>query len=185
MNLNIPVVLLDSELTMKQHVDRVAGTCRLGQLKRHVTLHTIKHLVSALILSRLDYCNSVLAGLPWSTVAPLQIVQIPGRYSSTRPTSAATWRWRSSTGCRSTTASSSSCLCWCSKHTFACVLSTSETPWRWPRTPAVGTVCAPPTPPTTLFQRSSARKTFYVAGATVWISLSLRVSEISRLHFQF
>ena len=35
----------------------------------------MKRLVSALVLSRLDYCNSVLAGLPWSTVAPLQRVQ--------------------------------------------------------------------------------------------------------------
>jgi len=35
----------------------------------------MKHLVAAVILSRLDYCNSVLAGLPWSTVAPLQRVQ--------------------------------------------------------------------------------------------------------------
>jgi len=35
----------------------------------------MKHLVAAAILGRLDYCNSVLAGLPWSTVDPLQRVQ--------------------------------------------------------------------------------------------------------------
>jgi len=35
----------------------------------------MKHLVAAVILNGLDYCNSVLAGLPWSTVAPLQRVQ--------------------------------------------------------------------------------------------------------------
>jgi len=72
-------VLLDSKMTMKRHVNRIASTCffhlrRLRQLKRNVTLHTMKHLVLALILCRLDYYNSVLAGLPWSTVAPLQKV---------------------------------------------------------------------------------------------------------------
>ena len=35
----------------------------------------MKQLVSVLILSRIDYCNSVLVGLPWSTIAPLHRVQ--------------------------------------------------------------------------------------------------------------
>ena len=73
-------VPLDSELTMKQRVNRDASTCffrlrRLRQLKCHVTSDVMNHLVVAGILSRLDYCNSLLAGLPWSTVAPLQRVQ--------------------------------------------------------------------------------------------------------------
>ena len=32
-------------------------------------------LVSAFVFSRLDYCNAILAGLPKTTVAPLQRVQ--------------------------------------------------------------------------------------------------------------
>ena len=35
----------------------------------------MKYLVAAVILGRLDYCNSVLVGLLWSTIVPLQLVQ--------------------------------------------------------------------------------------------------------------
>ena len=41
----------------------------------YITTDAMKHVVAAVILGRLDYCNSVLACLPWSTVAPLQRVQ--------------------------------------------------------------------------------------------------------------
>ena len=40
-----------------------------------LTSDVMNRLVVAVILSRLDYCNSLLAGLLWSTVAPLQRVQ--------------------------------------------------------------------------------------------------------------
>jgi len=73
-------VLLDNQLTMKHHVNRVASSCflhlrRLRQINHHVTPEAMNQLVAAVILGRLDYCNSVLAGLPWSTAAPLQRVQ--------------------------------------------------------------------------------------------------------------
>jgi len=64
---------------MKSHISRITSACfyqlrRLhavqGQLGQEVT----GRLVSAFILSRLDYCNAVLAGLPASTLAPLQRV---------------------------------------------------------------------------------------------------------------
>ena len=35
----------------------------------------MKQLVTSLVLSRIDYCNVVLVGLPASTIAPLQRVQ--------------------------------------------------------------------------------------------------------------
>ena len=65
---------------MKQHVNKAASACfyhlrRLKQLTRHVSQDTLRQLVSAFILNRLDYCNSLLYGLPWSTIAPLQRVQ--------------------------------------------------------------------------------------------------------------
>jgi len=73
-------VLLDANLSMKQHISKVAATCyyqlqRLRQIRRCVGPEVTTQLVLALVTSRLDYCNSVLACLPQSTVEPLQRVQ--------------------------------------------------------------------------------------------------------------
>ncbi len=73
-------VLLDYELTMKKHVNKVASTCfyqlrRLRQIRHLVGQDLTAQLVHAFVLSRLDYGNSSLAGLPMSTIAPLQRVQ--------------------------------------------------------------------------------------------------------------
>jgi len=42
-------------------------------------------------------------------------------------------------------------VCWCSKQTLANARYTSEMPWRWRVKTPVSTVCALPTPPTSLF----------------------------------
>ena len=70
-------VYLDSELFMKQHVAKVTSIYffRLRQVRHHVGKDITICLVLAVIMSRLDYCNSVLAGLPPSTLQPLQRVQ--------------------------------------------------------------------------------------------------------------
>jgi len=65
---------------MKQHVSKVAATCfyqlcRLRQIRRRVGRDVILQLVIALVIPRLDYCNSVLAALPSSTLHLLQRVQ--------------------------------------------------------------------------------------------------------------
>ena len=72
-------VHLDSELTMKIHVSKVVSSCyhqlsRIRQVRRLVGQDVAQQLVSAFILSRLDYCNSLLSRLPWPTVQPLQRV---------------------------------------------------------------------------------------------------------------
>jgi len=71
---------LDSQLSMKQHVAKVAATCyyqlrRLRQIRRRVGREVTIRLILATVMSRIDYCNSALAGLPQSTLAPLQRVQ--------------------------------------------------------------------------------------------------------------
>ena len=72
-------VWIDSELSMREHVSRVAQICffhlrRLCSVRRQLGRDVSARLVSALVLSRLDYCNAVLAGLPAATLAPLQRV---------------------------------------------------------------------------------------------------------------
>ena len=73
-------VYMDAERTMKEHVAKIAAACfyhirRLRQVRRRIGQEVTQQLVLALIMSRLDYCNSVLAGLPTSTLQPLQRVQ--------------------------------------------------------------------------------------------------------------
>jgi len=60
---------MDHEQSMKQHVIKVAGACfhqlrHLQQIRRRIGCEVTTRLVLELVISRLDYCNSVLAGLP-------------------------------------------------------------------------------------------------------------------------
>jgi len=73
-------VMLDCELSMQRHVSKVTSICffyirRLKQIRPLVGLDVTAALVSAFAVSRLDYCNAVLSGLPKSTIAPLQRAQ--------------------------------------------------------------------------------------------------------------
>jgi hypothetical protein len=72
-------VFFDSELNMKSHISRITRVCfyhlrRLRAVRRQLGREVTARLVSAFILSRLDYCNALLAELPVSTLAPLQRV---------------------------------------------------------------------------------------------------------------
>jgi len=72
-------VHLDSELTMKTHISKVVSACfyqlrKIHQVRRVVGQDITQQLVSAFVLCRLDYCNSLLSGLPRSTIQPLQRV---------------------------------------------------------------------------------------------------------------
>ena len=70
---------MNNELNMRVHIDKVAAICffhpcRLRQLRFVLTSSSMQRFISALIISRIDYCNSVLYGLPAITLAPLQTV---------------------------------------------------------------------------------------------------------------
>jgi len=47
---------------------------RIRAVRRQLGRYVRARLVTALVLSRLDYCNAMLAGLPASTLAPFQRV---------------------------------------------------------------------------------------------------------------
>jgi len=73
-------VLLDEELTINQHISKTACVAfhhirRLRKVRSILGAEIVAGLVSTFILSRLDYCNALLAHLPASTIAPLQRVQ--------------------------------------------------------------------------------------------------------------
>src|SRR6218665_1190292 len=72
-------VLFDTHLTMKAHISRVSRNCfyhlrRLRSNRRCLGREVPARLMSALIISRLDYYNAILANLPTSTLASLQRV---------------------------------------------------------------------------------------------------------------
>ena len=65
---------------MKQHVIRVCqtdycGLKRISSIRSYLTEDATKELVTSCLLSRLDYCNSLLMGTPNSVIQPMQKVQ--------------------------------------------------------------------------------------------------------------
>ena len=72
--------LFDRDLTMHQHIIKTCQAAyielkRISSIRHNLTLDATKTLVSSCILSRLDYCNSLLANCPQKTLKPLQQVQ--------------------------------------------------------------------------------------------------------------
>ncbi|WP_419638839.1 hypothetical protein, partial [Thiolapillus sp.] len=71
---------LDKDLSMKEHINFICKTAfleirRISTIRHYLTDDATKTLVVSLVLSRIDYCNSLLAGLPQSLVGKLQRVQ--------------------------------------------------------------------------------------------------------------
>ncbi len=79
-------VIFDDQLTFKEHIAKTARSCRfalhnirtigpLHNIRTILTEHAAHLLVQALVISRLDYCNALLAGLPSNAIKPLQMIQ--------------------------------------------------------------------------------------------------------------
>ena len=71
---------LDCHLTMNAHVSNIARTCyfelrRLASIRRFLTSTATATLVSAFVLTRIDYCNSLLFGSTNDVTSHLQRIQ--------------------------------------------------------------------------------------------------------------
>ncbi len=73
-------VMIDDQLTFSDHIAKTARSCRFAlfnikKIRPFLSEHASQLLVQALVLSRLDYCNALLSGLPASSIKPLQLIQ--------------------------------------------------------------------------------------------------------------
>ncbi|KAJ8418506.1 hypothetical protein AAFF_G00000050 [Aldrovandia affinis] len=73
-------VTLDNQLCFSSHIAAITRTCRFSlhnirRIRPFLTQEATQLLVQALVISRLDYCNSLLADLPACAIKPLQLVQ--------------------------------------------------------------------------------------------------------------
>uniref|UniRef100_A0AAR2KZX5 Reverse transcriptase domain-containing protein n=1 Tax=Pygocentrus nattereri TaxID=42514 RepID=A0AAR2KZX5_PYGNA len=75
-------VVVDDQLSFMAHVANLTRSCRfllynIRRIRPFLSREATQVLVQSLVISRLDYCNSLLAGLPMRTIRPLQLIQNP------------------------------------------------------------------------------------------------------------
>ncbi len=73
-------VIFNEQLTFIDHIAKTARSCRFAlhnirKIRPFLTQHAAQLLVQALVISRLDYCNDLLDGLPSCIIKPLQMIQ--------------------------------------------------------------------------------------------------------------
>ncbi len=74
-------VVIDDQLTFSDHIAKTARSCRFAlfnikKIRPFLSEHASQLLVQALVPSRLYYRNALLAGLPVSSLKPLQLIQL-------------------------------------------------------------------------------------------------------------
>src|SRR5688572_8477498 len=72
-------VLLDEDLSMEEHVNSLCRSCfyqlrQIRVIRRNLSFDAAMTLVHSFVLTRLDFCNGVLAGLPKFRIRQLQSV---------------------------------------------------------------------------------------------------------------
>jgi len=72
-------VQFDDDLSLKKHVDQLTGRCysqlrRIRSCRRDMTRESAKTVVNSLVVSKVDYCNSLLAACTQQQTDKLQRV---------------------------------------------------------------------------------------------------------------
>ena len=72
-------VTLDQNLSFQQHVSRTCQICyfelhRINYIRHYLLEDALKTLISAFVLSRIDYCNFLFAGSPKQLIYKLKKV---------------------------------------------------------------------------------------------------------------
>ena len=72
-------LILGIKLLMREHTSKISSICffhlhHLQKIRPLIDSNSTQRLVSAFILSRVNYCNAVVSGVPDSRLAPLQRV---------------------------------------------------------------------------------------------------------------
>ena len=72
-------IYLDADMSMRTHISRTVSACfasmrQIRSIRRSVSQSVLRTLISALVLTRLDYGCATLAGLPASSLDRLQSV---------------------------------------------------------------------------------------------------------------
>ena len=73
-------IYLDTCLTMEDHVNRVARTCymhlrNISKIRSFLTVNALKSLVASMVMSRLDYGNTLLCGVSNSLINKMHQIQ--------------------------------------------------------------------------------------------------------------
>ena len=73
-------VSFDQKMTLNQHITNTCKSAyfqirRINSIRQYLTDNAVKTLTQSIVISRLDYCNSVCIGLPMKSIHRLQLAQ--------------------------------------------------------------------------------------------------------------
>ena len=73
-------VIFDCNLNMKAHIRQISRNAfyhlhNICKVRQYLHPSVTEQLITMLVMSRIDYCNALLAGLPQSSIVPLQLIQ--------------------------------------------------------------------------------------------------------------